>query len=303
MHKFSSVTLAVATAVVGAMVSNAQTSGTAHDHARMSAPGTSMSALLTGPLGSRAPSGTAQLSGATLQITWMGDAPGSVRPWLLRQGSCNQSGVTVGKSTLYAPLAIDATGASSGNAKLDVPLAADGSFFVAVYGAVGDSLPVVMACGALSDGVPKLRAPIAPDHSTMDHSAMNMGGKPTTSDTVSGMSGMDHSTMNMSGTTGTGTTALMAIHQRMMADPVIRERVQSDPVLQRMLNELPTEGLNPSPPNQPATGNAPTKSLTNAPTKATAKPKVKPTNVTKSPANTMPGMDHSKMPGMKKPPV
>ena len=41
--------------------------------------------------------------------------------------------------------------------------------------------------------------------------------------------------------------ALMAIHERMMADPVIRERAASDPVLQRLLKDLPTAAASSMP--------------------------------------------------------
>lgn len=308
MHKVLSVTVAFGTALAGAMISNAQTSSTPHDHASISAPRTTLSALLTSPLGSRAAYGTAMMSGTTLQVTWVGDVPRAVRPWQLREGSCTQSGSTVGRPSLYPSLAIDVAGASAGTAKLDAPLAPDGAFVVVVYASEADSLPVMMACGALSNGVPKLRAANAAvhstmDHSTMDHSAMSTGETPTTSDTVAGVAGVGHSRMSMSGAADTLTTTLMAIHRRMLADPVIRERVRSDPVLQRMLNDMPMEATTPADAPKPGTSKSPMNSSTTAPTKATTQPKAKPPTPKKSPANTMPGMDHSKMPGMKKPPV
>lgn len=53
-----------------------------------------------------------------------------------------------------------------------------------------------------------------------------------------GMPGMDHAAMQMRG--GQDTTALRAVLDRMLADPVIRERVATDPALQRM---LPQSGM------------------------------------------------------------
>jgi hypothetical protein len=61
----------------------------------------------------------------------------------------------------------------------------------------------------------------------MDHSAMGAQGQ------AGAMRGMQH------GGTGTPNMALMMeMHERMMADPVIRERVATDPVLQRMMAEM-----------------------------------------------------------------
>ena len=74
---------------------------------------------------------------------------------------------------------------------------------------------------------------------------------PARSAAASGMAGMsDMSGMpNMGGADST-LGALIAIHERMMSDPVIRERVATDPVLQRMLAALGpaiTAGGNASP--------------------------------------------------------
>jgi hypothetical protein len=44
------------------------------------------------------------------------------------------------------------------------------------------------------------------------------------------MAGMQHGGMEME--------RMMAMHARMMADPVIRERMMTDPVLQRMMTEM-----------------------------------------------------------------
>lgn len=51
------------------------------------------------------------------------------------------------------------------------------------------------------------------------------------------MAGMDHSVMQQQ--PAAPQADLRAVHDRMMADPVIRERVATDPILQRMLAALP----------------------------------------------------------------
>lgn len=53
-----------------------------------------------------------------------------------------------------------------------------------------------------------------------------------------GGTAMDHASMNM----GQDTSALRAIIDRMLADPVIRERSATDPVLQRLLQQAPSSG-------------------------------------------------------------
>ena len=160
----------------------------------------------------------------------------------------------------------------------------------------------------------------ATDHSGMDHS------------------GMDHSAMAMRGTAmpsaagaasaDSASATLMSIYVRMMADPVIRERVMTDPVLQRMMSALPgagvtggaaagtgaaspsgaeshegmdMPGLSPGatqPAERPASTAKPAASKPAA-SKPAAKPAPK-----RAPApakDPMKGMDHSKMPGMRKP--
>jgi hypothetical protein len=83
----------------------------------------------------------------------------------------------------------------------------------------------------------------AQGHAGMQHGAMPAG--------QGGMQGMDHSRMGgaqpaQGAGTQPGSTSMdaasmarmMEMHERMMADPVIRERVASDPVLQRMMSEM-----------------------------------------------------------------
>ena len=272
----------------------AQTSGTmaAHHNLPMQ-PGGSMGGLLTSPLGSRGPSGTVTVTGATVQLAWLGDQPGAARAWSLRRGSCTRVEGIVGSETSYRALAVDAAGTAQGTATLDAPLDTDSAVIAVVHSLPNEANSPVLACGSISNGA--RRASGAPpvdrattDHSTTDHSAMTAPGR------------------NMSGAADSGSAGLRAIYLRMMADPVIRERVRTDPVLQRMMAALPAgeasitstdmpamTGVPASAPaiREPAAKRAP------APYKPTAKPKAKPA------PDPMAGMDHSKMPGTRKPPT
>jgi len=190
----------------------------------------------------------------------------------------------------------------------------------------GGATDVALACGALwngttsphgadhsAHGAPSAASPSASagsvdrsamDHSTMDHSAMST---PGTSTPKTGRSNMNMPTMGDS-----ASKALMAIHMRMMADPVIRERVRTDPVLQRMMEQLSMNDSSSMDMTMPGMSSAPAASTRNAvknpatkpasrpaartPAKAAAKPTPKP--AAKPAPTSMPGMDHSKMPGM-----
>lgn len=304
----------IAVAIPNAAVVHAQGSGsmTAHDHGMPMPQDGAMTALLTNPFGSRGASGTATVSGTSVRMQWSGDQPGTVRVWSVRRGSCARDDGLVGVASAYAPMAVDASGSALGSASLAVPLAADSQFYVLVQTTTGSAATSAtatpLACGVFGKGAtPTLAAaelatspngsgPAAGDQSAMDHSTMDMSG------------------MNMSDRGGTD-ASLMEIHMRMMADPVIRERVMTDPVLQRMMSGMEAMGVNmPGMTNQPAGtgagGNVGAASTAIRPAaKAAARPARRPatTPVTKptakpAPAAT-PGMDHSKMPGMRKPPV
>ena len=272
--------------VVGALcrpgVTSAQASDTmsGHNHMPMS-PGKPVSGLLTSPMGSRGPSGTVSVTGTTAQVAWAGDQPGTSRAWSLRRGSCTRLGGIVGGATVYQALVVDAAGTAQGTAALDAPLDTDSAVVAVVQSLPNEANSPVLACGSISNGVSLARGAPPVDHATMNHSTMDHSGMDS-----SGMhsSGMDSSDMNMPGMNMTaaadsGAAALRAIHERMMADPVIRERVRTDPVLQRMLADLRGDEA-----SKPAA-------------KPLSKPKAKPA------ADPMAGMDHSKMPGMKKPPA
>ncbi len=149
----------------------------------------------------------------------------------------------------------------------------------------------------------------------MDHSKMNMpaGGDSAKAGEKAGMSGMNHRA------TDSTSAAMMDMHMRLLADPVIRRRMLADTAMRRMaidmVNQMPAEhremmmqmlsdtsGKTTSTPTRPSTSpkrastpRTPAKSPKKAAPKAVAKP------APKAKKDSMPGMDHSKMPGMKKP--
>ena len=302
-------------------VMSAQAADMVPTHSSMTArDSAALRSLLTSPLGSRGPSGSAVVIGKTLRIEWAGDQPGSARTWSVRRGSCARDEGAWHASTELTPLTIDAAGKAETSAELGVPMPL-GKAYLVVYQSSSGSEPVVLACGALSNGAAVEDSDAAMDHSAMAHSAMVPFSKdlPKTDPSKTDHWAMDHSGMAM-GTVKAGgeresaglsrmdmagsshdsvASGLMAIHERMMADPVIRERVRTDPVLQRMINELHTDLAKMRLADPTVAPKTPTAKST--PKRAAAsKPVVKPTPKTAAPA--MPGMDHSQMPGMKKPP-
>ena len=132
------------------------------------------------------------------------------------------------------------------------------------------------------------------------------------------MQGMDHSAMapanvttsDMSmDTTASLASEMMAMHNAMMADPVIRARVESNPAMKRMLDHVkrtmaasktrttrrPTARSTRTPTRRTSTKPAArttAKPRANAPAKVPAKPAAKKPAPKKDP---MAGMDHSKM--------
>ncbi|MEP6601229.1 MAG: hypothetical protein ABJB49_05395 [Nitrospirota bacterium] len=115
------------------------------------------------------------------------------------------------------------------------------------------------------------------------------------------MKGMDHSSMTMPGMTMPGTagssTAMMDMHKRMMADPVIRARMMADPEMRRMMESTNMEGMGTATNHSHATMTSmkPAAKKT-APTKSASK-KTSSRPATRKPAKKAPmaGMDHSKM--------
>jgi hypothetical protein len=194
---------------------NAQNAQTTAGHASMSMPATSgRSAMMTGPMGTRGPSGLATVDGAAVTLTLQADVVGATRSWYVGKGSCGRDQGIVASVPSYPPVTIDPQGNGTATARLAGPLVAEGSYFVAVRSAASDPTSAVVVCGALTEAM-----------GTMPMGTMPMGTMP--------MGTMPMGTMAM-GTDSTA-TRLMAIYARMMADPVIQERVMTDPVLQRMM--------------------------------------------------------------------
>ena len=296
--------------------------------------GGAFTALLTSPLGSRGASGNATVSGTAVRVIWSGDQPDAVRVWSVRRGSCARDEGLVGAPGAYPAMTVDASGSASGNAILGASLAGDGEFHVLVQSSAGpptaDATATIIACGVLGNAAaptsavgrelttsPNGSKPAAVDHLTMDHSTMDHSATNVSSTGASSpAAGASSPSMNMSGM-GDTDTSLMAIHMRMMADPVILERVMSDPVLQRMMAQMPgmssmdmdMAGMTSAPAGSGAAATAKTartmaKPVAKPATRAAAKPAKKPaTKPAAKPAAkpapaAMPGMDHSKMPGM-----
>lgn len=329
------VTALVALGIPGGALLQAQAGvSTLVNHAGMATQpqGNARSALLANLLGSRGATGTATVNGTSVQLRWSGDQPGAVRVWSVRRGSCARDEGLVGAPGAYPAITVDASGSASGRANLGASLAADGQFHVLVQSSAGapaaGATATTLACGVLGNTAapigadvrelttsPNGRKPAAVDHSTMDHPSMNMAGTGASNGAVGA------STPNMrKSVMGETDTSLMAIHRRMMTDPVIRERVMSDPVLQRMMAQMP--GISEMGVDMPEVPTAPGGSGAAASAKAastTAKPAARPaTEAAAKPAKklaakpaaksapvAMPGMDHSEMPGMGpiKPPV
>ena len=148
-------------------------------------------------------------------------------------------------------------------------------------------------------------APMSHGNMPMNHANMN-----TAPDSAAKGAGMNM--MNMDMGTKMDQSAMMKMHTRMMADPVIRERVMRDTTMRRLMNEM----MQSMPANNKSgvTKSTRTKSTSSmAKTSSTAKgrttPKAKTAAKKKLPvkptAKPMPPMDHSanKMPGMEMPPA
>ena len=309
----------------------AQTSGSSHArHADTTAAlDTAVTALLTNPLGSRSASGTATVIGNAVHIAWSGDVPGSRRIWSVRRGSCTREQGIVGVTSNDAVITVDASGAGRAVVTLNAPLEsaspmhvvvhADGAADNAADDAADGAADVALACGALWNGTPMRpdvdhRSHGAPsatppsvsagtvDHGAMDHSTIDHAAMRTTGASLHDTGTLDS---NLPATVDSAWSALMAIHRRMMADPVIRDRVRTDPLLQRMLEQFSVHdstSMHKSMPamSKPGMSSAPATSARRGAKKpATKKPAAKPA------PTSMPGMDHSTMPGMnqRQPPV
>lgn len=329
MHK---ITISILLTTVVAIGSHAEAQTTPnHANMAMSAPSAITTTVLSGPLGSRSASGSATVTGQVVQLSWNGDTPGAVRAWSVRHGTCSAVGAMIGTTASYAPISVDAKGNGAAAVTLGAPLNMSEAFHIAVH-AASEPNSERLACGSLSSGPDVASITSANNMAGMDHSIMigmdhsNMPGmnpnKPAMDSTMAGMNhaGMNHALMNATSTpltpmSDSASAILLAIHQRMLADPVIRERVATDPTLQRMMEqlsdmEMSSSGMNTSTAREMSsesavgvkrnTGVPAKKSTPTSPAKAATKAPVK--EPVKAATPSMPAMDHSKMPGMKKPP-
>ena len=77
---------------------------------------------------------------------------GGVHPWHVHCGRCGDNGPIVGDAAAYKPLAVDATGNASANARLNEPLPGSGNFYVNVH-ALASNMGTIISCGNLAPPV------------------------------------------------------------------------------------------------------------------------------------------------------
>lgn len=299
-----------------------------------------ISTLLTGPLGSRSPTGSASLTGMTVRVTISGDRPGVARTWHVHRGTCGRNDGVVDAAGGYQPLAIDARGAGSATATLEAPLAGDAGYVLDVHDTSPSATLDAIACGVLT------RPPAIGDYRDWARSGMaavngmaampGMANMPGMATAAHGNASWPSPMPSSAVPSDSLASLLMSAFDRMVADPVIRERVATDPVLRGLVARLaasrggasgamPHDGANmpgmpgmamPSrpaskeaTPPRPSTGRSTTKASTaKRARKPASKPAPKsaptPAKPKMPPDMKMPGMDHGgmgDMQGMKKP--
>ena len=228
------------------------TPGTATGQSGMTMPsGTSAdTALLTGLLGTRAPTGIATVEGRTVRVTLSGDQPGSTRAWYVHRGSCTRDEGIVGSARAYTPIVVDARGTGTGSASLDAPFVAGGAYYIAVHASATDAGSEAIVCGPLmKSAMAHIATGARPTSNSgnmrmgnMPMGNMPMGNTPAMDHSAMGLPGMAASTMADSPSLDSVAAFVLSIHARMMADPVIRERAMTDPVLRDMLARVPSTG-------------------------------------------------------------
>lgn len=77
---------------------------------------------------------------------------GGQHPWHIHRGRCGDNGPVVGDASAYKPLAVDAKGNASATARLNVPLPADGNYYVNVH-ALATNMGTIISCGNLAPPV------------------------------------------------------------------------------------------------------------------------------------------------------
>lgn len=222
-----------------------------------------VTALLTGPSGPRSPNGIAVVDKQMVRIAWSGDQPGGARRWHVHEGSCSQPGPIVAVQNGYAPVLIETGGTGNGTAMLLAPLDDATTYLAAIYEDGTNTLGAMIACGSIDlhgagarDTEERMDAGMADMAGTagmagmagMKHSSASdspSGAQPSPAETP-----MDHSQMGHPAAGSDSASeerspatspALMQLHMRMMADPVICRRVMADSAMRRMMMELVDE--------------------------------------------------------------
>ena len=89
---------------------------------------------------------------SVVTLTISNATAGGVHPWHVHRGRCGDNGPIVGDAALYKPLAVDATGTASANARLNVPLPGSGDYYVNVH-ALASNMGTIVSCGNLAPPV------------------------------------------------------------------------------------------------------------------------------------------------------
>ena len=166
------------------------------------------------------------------------------------------------------------------------------------HGAQGRSTGGMAGMGAAGDGT-RMQDTAAMTHPSGSHKAGMDDGHEMGGMMMPGMTGDSsmHAPMQM----------MTDMHKRMLADPVMRQRMMADTAMQRMMREMmasmPADAMEgmmskPVPADSVAAGHGHHPSVTPVRPKSRRPPakKAKPSST-----DSMPGMDHSQMPGMRMP--
>jgi hypothetical protein len=85
---------------------------------------------------------------STAEVSLRLDAPGGVRGWAIRRGSCDRPGAVFGDPAAYPALRVDRTGKAAGKAAIAVAVPDTGAYHVVVTVSPTDRQRV-LACGDL----------------------------------------------------------------------------------------------------------------------------------------------------------
>lgn len=88
-------------------------------------------------------------SNTAVAISMIGGEPGGQHPWHIHEGTCESGGGIVGDPDAYPPLAPDATGGATADARLRTHLMPDENYHVNVHRSP-DAMGEIIACGDLA---------------------------------------------------------------------------------------------------------------------------------------------------------